>query len=187
MTSGSYQEYFDRFKKQRQEISRLWNIGEETAELLAFLIKLQRPRNILEIGTSNGYSAFRLFLSAKEYGGSIDSLECERDRFELAEKNLSGLPDINLLFGKAEDLIPGLQNKYDFVFIDANKENYQIYLRLLQPKLNIPALIVADNIISHAHSIRQYLEEIAGNPDLTNITLPVGSGLSLSIYRPKTD
>jgi predicted O-methyltransferase YrrM len=176
--------YITHFEKQRAEIKRLWNIGVKTAEFLSFLVKIKRPRNILEIGTSNGYSAYWLALAAQEFDGSVHSIECDRNRYELAVKNLAGLRNIFLHFGTAEEIISTFKQGFDFIFLDANKEQYALYLKLLTPLLRDSSLIVADNTQSHEQSVQKYLDIVRNRPEFISINIPLESGLEVSIYSP---
>ncbi len=177
------QEFLNRFSRQKREISRLWNICRETADFIAFLIKLHKPLYILEIGTSNGFSAFCMSLAAEEFSTEIYTIECDEERYRLAKDNLAGKEKIKIRYGKAEEIIPELKHKYDFVFLDANKEQYHLYLELLKPHLANNALIVADNVHSHQHSVKEYIRKVRNDPNLTSLAIPIGSGLEITLYR----
>ena len=173
-----------RFARQRESNRRLWNIGQETVNFLTLLIKIHQPKMILEIGTSNGFSAFWMSVAVQDQKGMIETIECDLERYNLAIENLSGRDNIRLHLGKAEEIIPTLNTGYDFVFLDANKEQYHLYLELLMPKLTKQALIVADNILSHKHSTRQYSEKLASNPAFLSVDVPIDSGLKVTLYNP---
>jgi|SRR5690554_5799956 len=176
-------EYLERFERQSRDIRRLWNIGEETAAFLSFMVSLKQPEHILEIGTSNGYSTFYLSVAGKESGSMVETIECDRERYEMARNNLAGRDNIILHFGKAEDVIPELEWKYDLVFIDANKRSYRTYLELLILKLNNRALIIADNIISHRQSVTEYLTLVRNDSRFRSIQIPLETGLEITIFQ----
>jgi predicted O-methyltransferase YrrM len=171
------------FNIQRDSINKLWNINEQTAQLLYMLIKTKQPKNILEIGTSNGYSTFWMSLASEQLGVIIDTIEVDEARFKLAQKNLTGRKNIILYFGKAEQIIPKLNKKYDFVFIDANKVDYINYAKLILKKLNDKAIIVADNVISHKESLQEYLDYTKSNSAFESMLLDIDSGLEISVYK----
>jgi len=171
-----------RFSDQKKKHRRLWNICEETAQFLFNNIIDNKPDRILEIGTSNGYSTFWLSLAAEKTDSTVDSIEVDELRSGLARKNLIGRENINLLFGLAENIIPDLKFKYDFVFIDAGKIGYIDYIKLLINKLKPGAVIIADNVISHKDTVRDYLDYIKRNDLFDTETLNIGSGLEVSIY-----
>jgi predicted O-methyltransferase YrrM len=171
------------FKEQRQTIKRLWNIDQETAHLLYFWVKTYKPEHILEIGSSNGYSTFWLAKAASYHSGLVETIEVDEKRYKLAEENLQGITNIQMHFGLAEKIIPGLTYQYQFVFIDAGKIGYVDYLKLLLDKLDKNAVIIADNVISHRHSIQEYLQLIRKSHLFETMTLAVGDGLEISIKK----
>jgi len=177
----TFREELETFAAQKRKIRRLWNIGEETANLLYFFVKAKNPQNILEIGTSNGFSTFWLSVAAES--AVIDTIEVDESRFLLAKENLKSRKNIVIHFGLAEKIIPNLDKKYDLVFIDAGKIDYINYLKLLLKKLNNDALIIADNVISHHETVREYLTFVKNHRDFTTFTLSVESGLEISIYK----
>ncbi|MDO9578550.1 MAG: class I SAM-dependent methyltransferase [Candidatus Cloacimonadales bacterium] len=181
----TYKLQLAKFKAQKKNQRRLWNISEKCAELLFMLIQAKRPKRILEIGTSNGYSTFWLSLAAESCGAVIDTIEIDESRFKLAKENLKELSNIVQHVGKAEFIIPELNNKYDFVFIDAGKIDYIIYLKLLLEKLKNNALIVADNVISHEDTVKEYLDFINSDLRFVSMTLPLEAGLEISVFRRK--
>ena len=179
---AQYKQQLLEFKHQKNKINRLWNITEQTAQLLYMFIKTKQPKNILEIGTSNGYSTFWISLAIDKLEANIDTIEVDRSRFKQAQKNLSGIKNIILHFGKAEQIIPELDKKFDFVFIDANKVDYIKYIKLLMNKLNNKAIIIADNVISHKDSLQEYLDYINSVPAFESMLLNIDSGLEISVF-----
>ncbi len=175
-----YKKEFERFEKQKKSSESFWNIREQTAKFLYSFIKAKVPKNILEIGTSNGYSTFWLSLAADN--AIVDTIEADEYRFELAKKNLKSRKNIIQHFDFAEDIIPKLNKKFDFVFIDAEKINYQSYLKLLLDKLSDNAVIIADNIVSHKESVTEYLDFLKQNPYFESFLLEIDYGLEISFY-----
>ena len=172
------------FERQRNDIKRLWNISEEAGKFLYRLVEISKPKRILELGTSNGYSTFWLSIACEKHKGEVVSIEVEKSRFELAKKNLIRLKNITLIFDLIEKAIPTLSGKFDMIFIDANKSDYIKYLKLLLEfnKMEIPCLIVADNVISHYKSVKDYLNFVTNNKHFYTEIENIGSGMSLSIY-----
>ena len=178
-----YKNELARFEIQKNEIRRLWNISQETAELLYTFVIIKTPEHILEIGTSNGFSTFWLSLAAETCGAVIDTIEVDEDRFMLAKKNFINRKNIIQHFGKAELVIPKLTDKYDFVFIDAGKINYIDYIKILIKKLCNNAIIVADNVISHKDTVKEYLDFIECSELFESVILNIDSGLNVAIYK----
>ncbi len=174
---------FARFAVQKKNIRRLWNISENCAELLYLLVLMKKPERILELGTSNGYSTFWLSLAAEKIGAEIISIEVDESRYELARQNLKNRSNVKLIKGRAEDVILNLKEEFDFVFIDAGKINYIDYLQLLLDKLKDNAIITADNVISHHHSVKEYLDFIKSDSRFDSMTLPLDAGLEMSVFK----
>ncbi|MBT3756802.1 MAG: hypothetical protein HOK80_08005 [Candidatus Cloacimonetes bacterium] len=172
-----------RFEVQKNNIRRLWNIQQETAELLYTFVIAKSPKQILEIGTSNGFSTFWLSLAAEQCNAIIDTIEVDEGRFKLAKENLANRKNIIQRFGKAEYIIPELTDKYDLVFIDAGKINYINYIKLLQNKLNNNSTIIADNVISHKDTVKEYLDYIESSELFESVTLNIDSGLNIASFK----
>ncbi len=170
------------FKEQKNSIRRLWNIEEKTAEFLYFTILIKKPSKILEIGTSNGYSTFWLSLAAEKINSKVQTIEVDEKRFQMAKKNLNERTNIEMLFGKAEEIIPKLSDEIDFVFIDAGKIGYINYLQKLLPKLANNALILADNVTSHQKTVTEYLKTVKNNQMFQSMTLPIEDGIEITIF-----
>ncbi|RLC53338.1 MAG: hypothetical protein DRI23_00535 [Candidatus Cloacimonadota bacterium] len=182
-----YKNELTEFAKQKDTIRRLWNISENTAELLYLLVLMKNPKQILEIGTSNGYSTFWLSLAAEKCNSSVTSIEIDTNRFNLAKENLKKRHNIELINKKAEYAIPNFTDKFDFVFIDAGKINYIDYIKLLQNKLNDNAVIIADNVTSHSHTVEEYLSYVKSSVNYNSMTLPFEAGLEITIYNDTGD
>lgn len=176
-------------------------IRRPTQSLLRFLMRYAKPMSILEIGTAVGFSA--LWMS--EYapaGAHITTIENYAKRIPVARDNFAcaGKTDaIMLLEGDAAELLPTLDGKYDFIFLDAAKGQY---IRLLPELLRLLAdggLLVSDNVLQDGDIIesrfavtrrnrtiharmREYLYELTHREGLETVILPVGDGISISTF-----
>ena len=117
------------FKELEKTQHDFWNIARETANFLNMLVKMSNSKSILEIGTSNGYSAMWFALALKEINGTLDTIEFWDKRRQLALENFKkiGVNDIiTAHLGSAMEILPKLckEKEFDFVFIDANKSEY---------------------------------------------------------------
>lgn len=152
-------------RKKINEVVKLWSVPQKSAEVLENLVILTGAKNILEIGTSAGYSTFYLANGAKFNNGKVYTIELLKDKIDLAKANFqkSGLNNINLLEGEASLILENWNyDDIDFVFLDADKENYGKYLDLLLPKMKLGSLIVADNINDYGHLMEDYLQRVTG-------------------------
>lgn len=161
----------------------MWNVGPDGGALLAWLVRLLNARRVLEIGSSNGYSTIWLARALAATGGEMVSLEVDPVKVEMARANLkrAGLNDlVTLVEGPALASLQVLEGPFDLVFIDAAKEQYPAYLDAVLPLVRPGAIIVADNVASHAEATAAYRDKADANPRLDNLLLPVGDGMYLS-------
>ena len=182
----------DTFDKTTQEILKkleitqhdFWNISRTTAEFMYNLIVDAKIKNVIEVGTSNGYSGIWLGKALKKTGGRLTTIEFYEKRIVLAEENFKqcGVSDIiTVKQGDAATVLEYLPTDYkvDFAFVDANKRQYVDFFRLIDPHLIPGGYIACDNVISHAPKVQTFLDAIDKNPDYENVVLPLPAGLSL--------
>ncbi|MCJ7508685.1 MAG: O-methyltransferase, partial [candidate division Zixibacteria bacterium] len=163
---------------------RMRSIPPETGLFLYLLVKISKAQKILEIGTSQGYSTIWLAQAAEEIGGKVTTLEINPTSAAKAEKNLKQVKldrFVEIKIGDAERILPNMREKFDFVFIDAEKKGYLTYFDLVRPILKENGLIVADNVISHAESLANYTDSVQKHPDFQSLIVPIGSGEMLSL------
>ena len=164
-----------------------WNIPRETGILLNTFIKMMGAKSVLEIGTSNGYSGIWLAKALKHTGGKLTTIEFYEKRQSVAIDNFKkcGIADIiNPIQGSACMILEYLKEdeKFDFVFIDANKREYVKYFELVKPHLTEKALIVADNITSHAEKVQTFIDAVDKDDEFQYEIVEVPGGI-LVAYR----
>ncbi|NHJ04987.1 MAG: O-methyltransferase [Candidatus Heimdallarchaeota archaeon] len=163
---------------------RMRNITPDVGLFLNIIVKAIKAKNILEIGTSNGYSTIWLGLAAKDNLGKVTTLEVDSRKVKLASENLSraNLIDIvSIIPGDAKETIKNFKQEFDFVFIDAEKEDYIKYFDLVFPFVKVGGVIVADNVISHAEILNEYVEHVRANPNTQSVLIPVGRGEEMTL------
>ena len=159
------------------------NITPDTGRLLWILVRLARPQRILEVGTSNAYSTIWLADAARAVGARVVTLEVNPDKARLARQNLAraGVADVvEIVEGPAQEALARLSGPFEIVFLDADRASYLGYVEAVLPKMPAEALLVADNVISHAGVLADYLARVKSHPDLFSVTLPVGKGEEVS-------
>jgi caffeoyl-CoA O-methyltransferase len=159
-------------------------VSPTTGQFLFALVAPQNACEVLEIGGSRGYSTIWLAAGARILGGRIVSLEhdpakCEAWRRNIEEAGLSEWAE--LVEGDAKENLPAIEDVFDVVFIDAEKEDYEQYFRLARPKLEPGALVVADNVLSHEETLGAYSRSRQADPGLVSVTVPLDRGLELSV------
>ena len=172
---------------QGQERSKkMLNLEPDTAQFLSILIRSSQRKNLLEIGTSNGYSTIWQAWAASNTGGHIISIDRDPHKHELADANLraAGLRElVDLKSGDATEIVTTLPGPFDWIFFDADRYSAPAQLLQLLPKLAPGALVLADNALSHPNEISDYLQALEAQPQFDRVILPVGKGLSLAYYR----
>jgi predicted O-methyltransferase YrrM len=163
-------------------------VGRATAELMTIIIAASKPRTILEIGTSYGYSTLWLGEAAKNAGGTLHTLEIAQHKSDYARERIerAGLAE-SVVFhvGEARELIAAMKGPIDFVLLDLWKDLYIPCFDLVYPKLSKGAFVVADNMIDPPPvraDAERYRKHIKTKPGITSILLPVGSGIEVSRF-----
>ena len=162
-----------------------WNIPRKTGILINTFIKMMNIQNVLEIGTSNGYSGLWIAKALKETGGRLTTIEYYDKRQSVAIANFEkcGVADIiRPIQGSACEVIENLDKneKFDFVFIDANKREYIKYFELVKPHLTEKALIIADNIISHAEKVQTFIDAIDADDEFQYEIVELPGGILIA-------
>ena len=177
------------------------SVPPASGKLLTMLVSISGARNVLEIGALGGYSGICL---ARGFGseGKLTSLELEESYAELAKSNLSkaGFENqVNYLTGPALESLKKLAkdgDSFDFFFIDADKGNYENYLKACIELAQPGAIIVADNVLAggsvadsaieprqNTEIMKSFNETVAKHPQLESLLLPVGDGMTVSQVR----
>lgn len=193
---------FDELRKYAEK-NNVPIIHREVGEFLKTLLKMNPPKHILEIGTAIGFSSI-FFARNTPDSTQITTLELNEDIILTAKENINkfGVADrINIIQGNALDIIPHLENKYDFVFIDAAKGQYLNFFEKVEPKLTQKAIIISDNILFRGmvadddllirrkktivNRLRKYLNLLTIKEGYTSSILPIGDGICLTIKEEK--
>lgn len=153
-------------RKEANESIKFWSVPQMTAKVLEYLVFYSGAKNILEIGTSAGYSTIHLANATKYNNGKVHTIEILNEKAKIAKINFkeTGLEKtINLLQADASIILNNWNyGLIDFVFLDADKENYGKYFEHLIPLMSKNGIIVADNINDYGHMMQDYLQKVTG-------------------------
>jgi predicted O-methyltransferase YrrM len=167
--------------------------GHLQGKLLEMISGMIQPRRILEIGTFTGYSALCLAKGLSD-DGQLHTIELREEDAATAKKFFSKSPFADKIIihtGNARDIIPVLQEKWDLVFIDADKPGYIDYFNLVFPQLRQNGFILADNIFFHgqvledpvsgknAKAMKAFNDFIAARTDIEKVAITLRDGLYL--------
>jgi len=163
-------------------------ITADTGMFFSVLLKAIKARSILEVGTSTGFSTL-WFADAmdKSHSTRIITIEMNPKKVERALKNFkeAGLDKmIEIKQGIALDLLYKLKGKFDFVFLDADKENIIRYFDIVLPMVRIGGIVAADNMLYPDHyrpAMRKYARHVHTKPNVQSVTVPIGMGEEITI------
>jgi len=169
--------------------------GHFQGRLLSLISKIHSPQNILELGTYTGYSALCLAEGIQDKG-ELHTIDVNEELVDFQRRYFDSSPYSSQIFqhlGSAIDIIPQLHQKFDLIFLDADKPNYPAYFDLIMDKVNPGALILTDNVLWSGKVIEKVKEDdistkalltfnkmIANDERIETILLPIRDGISLS-------
>ncbi len=170
--------------------------GRYQGRFLSMISKIIRPKKILEIGTFTGYSTLCL-AEGLETQGTIDTID---NNFELKKIqnyffNLSRLQNqIRQFTCDAIEILPMLKDKYDLIFLDADKRNYLNYLNFIIPLLRKKGVLISDNVLwsgkviktddnedLETQVLKKFNEKLSNHKNLETVLLPIRDGISISM------
>ncbi|KMY32477.1 methyltransferase [Lysinibacillus xylanilyticus] len=174
------------------------SVSASSGKLLSMLVSMTGAKNILEVGALGGYSGICL---ARGFGsdGKLTSLELEEKYAQLAYSNLAKAgfgEQVTYITGPALQSLEKLvqsNERFDFFFIDADKDNYENYLNYCVKLANPDAIIVTDNVLAagsvadpnakskrYTELMKKFNVAVANHPQLESIIIPIGDGMTLS-------
>ena len=159
-------------------------VARTTGQFLFALVAPQTDCEVLEIGGSRGYSTIWFAAGVRHLGGRVLSLEADPEKCESWRRNVAeaGLEETaELIEGDAFESLPTIDDVFDIVFIDAEKDDYEALFDLARPKVEPGALFVADNVLSHVDTLGDYSRHRQADPTLESITVPLDRGVELSV------
>ncbi|MGP4061621.1 O-methyltransferase [Halobacillus sp. H74] len=175
-------------------------------DFLMQLLRIQRPDNILEIGTAIGYSALRMLEACPEC--TITTIERDEERYKDALENIKewkAEAQITVLHGDALEVVDKVKSRgpFDVLFIDAAKGKYEQFFHLYTPLLTEDGVIISDNVLFKGYvaddqaatprmakiagKIRDFNEWLVRNPHYHTTIIPIGDGVAITKKRPQQD
>jgi predicted O-methyltransferase YrrM len=162
---------------------RARQVAATTGRFLFSLVAPQSDCGVLELGGSRGYSTIWLAAGVRLFSGRVVSLEHDPRKIEAWRRNVAdaGLDDwAQLVEGDAFETLPEIEDVFDVVFIDAEKDDYERLFALARTKVEPGAIVVADNVLSHVDTLGAYSAARQSDTDLVSVTVPLDRGLELS-------
>ena len=179
--SALYHRFQEHDSTQTDRIARFRNIEPESAQFLAQLVHIQQTQQILEIGTSTGYSTLWLAYAAQQVNARLTTLEIDAERSQqaashLADFNLSN--GVEFWVGDAAEYLKQSQAIFDFILLDAERDAYVDYWPDLKRLMCVSrGVLVVDNVLSHADQVTDFIARIQQDEQFNLSTLAIGAGL----------
>jgi predicted O-methyltransferase YrrM len=178
-------EFRNQFVKDFGRISLNTTIGD--AMMLRILVESARAKRGVEVGSATGFGAVNMGIAFERTGGHLYTLEIDPKMVNTCRENIQkvGLEDtVTCIEGDALKTLPTLEGQFDFVFLDALKQDYLKYLKLMEPKLKPGSVIVADNVIRSERAMKDFLDYIQTSPDYDTViiraSMEKNDGISVS-------
>ena len=157
-------------------------VGPDSGRLLFALVAPNAGCEVLEIGSSHGYSTIWLAAAARILGGRVVTLEQEPGKIDVWRRNIAdaGLEEwAELVEGDAKETLSELEDGFDVVFLDAWKDDYEQLFGLARTKLDPGGIVVADNVTTSS-TVEAYAAARQADPTLVSVTVPIGHGLEVT-------
>ncbi len=161
--------------KKHGEENDIPNISLTNARFLRDILKLRRPSKLLEIGTANGFSTINFALECQDFWWHIDTIEFSQNSYDIASENIKQAwmdGYITQHFGNALDLIPEMNKKYEFIFIDGMKRRTKDFFELSYPLLKKWWVMIIDDVILFQEKM-QNLYEILEEKNIVYNIIPI--------------
>lgn len=165
------------------------NTAPGDARLLRIMVASAGSKRGIEVGTATGFGAINMGMAFERNGGELISLDIDHRMVVATEEHIKNMgleKTVKVVEGDALKTIPELEGEFDFMFIDALKQDYMKYFQLALPKLKVGSVIVADNVILYANAMKDFLDFMEASPDydmqIIRSSMEKGDGMAV-IYK----
>jgi len=161
------------------QLKRLRQVPPEGGQLLTLLAAAAPQGDVLDIGTSAGYSALWLILACQQRAGKLTTFELLPEKVDLARETFASAgvaAFVDQIHGDARGHLKGY-DEVGFCFLDAEKEMYQECYELIIPNLVTGGLLVADNVIDQSVALEEFVAHVHADERVHGVVLPVGNGM----------
>jgi len=183
--SRTSREFREQFVKDFQRTSLNTTVGD--AMMLRILVQSMEAKRGVEVGSATGFGAVNMGIGFERTGGHLYTLDIDPRMVKTCRANLKkvGLEEtVTCIEGDALKTLPTLEGEFDFVFLDARKQDYLRYLKFLEPKLKPGAVVVGDNVIRSARAMQDFLDYIQESPNYDTViiraSMEKNDGMSIS-------
>lgn len=171
LVAGVQEDVNAKDQARRAFVDNFQRIGLNTtpgdAMMLRILVESSEAKRGVEVGTATGYGAIVMGLGFERTGGHLTTVDIDPDMVKAARGNLDKMQlsdTVTVVEGDALLVLPKLEGKFDFLFLDAVKSDYFKYFKAMEPKMEAGSVIVADNVIRSGKHMQDYLEYVQTDP-----------------------
>lgn len=176
----------DELEAFQKTVDNAWNIPREEGMLLHAIVTAAGCREMVEVGTSYGFSGLFLGAAAKAMGGRLQTFDKDPAKYEASGENFAkaGLDGVIVRhLGDAREELAKVDGPIDFAFIDAAKPQTLGYWELIEPKLSPTCVVAIDNIDTKAEELQQLRNQLEEDPAWAYTDVFVGNGFGLAVRR----
>lgn len=164
-----------------------WCLAPDACRLIYLLTLMLNAKQVVEVGTSIGFSGLWFLKGLKQTEGHLWTLDASKERADIAQKHFESVgmtSQVTLMMGEAKDSLQVLTkthaNTVDILFLDAHKADYIHYFEVAQTLVKAGGLIIADNTVSHENSMKPFLEAVTQHQDWEWSNLLTENGLLIA-------
>ena len=149
------------------------NTTREDAKFLRIIVEISNSKRGIEVGSANGFGAIHLGIGFEHTGGHLFTIEIDPRMVNECQKNVRNMKlekTVSCIHGDALIELPQLEGQFDFLFLDAEKQDYFKYFKTIEEKLTPGAVIVADNVLRGSNVMKDFLDFMETSPDYDIVT-----------------
>jgi predicted O-methyltransferase YrrM len=184
----------DRFLEQLYQFglkNSMWNVRPQDGKFLQIMAATAGARRVLELGTSNGYSAIWICRGLRATGGKLTTVEINPSRAQMARENFAkaGISDlVEVIEGDAFKILPTLKGPFDLIFLDTEKRDYLKQFQLALPLLRPGGVFMAHNAVLMKDQMLDFLDRVQNHPELVTVIAQTSDdGFSVSYRKSPGD
>jgi predicted O-methyltransferase YrrM len=150
------------------------NTAPGDAMMLRILVEAAKCKRGVEVGSATGFGAVNMGIAFERTGGQLFTIDYDKEMVAATKENLAkvGLEKVvTCIESDALKALPTIEGPIDFAFLDALKKDYLKYLQLIEPKLKVGAVVVADNVIKSAKEMKDYLDYVQTSPNYDTVII----------------
>lgn len=171
----------ERLGKSRDDASQ---VPRQQGELLAAFALAHQAKLIVEVGTSYGFSGLWWSAALAITGGRLKTIDVSEKKFTSAKATFAaaGVADrVTSHLGDARQILAGMPDGIDLVFLDADKPSTRAYFDLLWPKVRAGGSVLTDNVLSHRHELTPFVDYVRSREDAHSVQIQIGGGLEWTV------